>query len=134
MKALAKVIALVLMAILAVPTLLAPLASAGGYNTLSIRTFSDGNSGVLMQFPQAGKQNTSISMDIDSVVFNASVDASSQPFTPGGLDYPTNPYIDIGADGTKEWGYSGLLTVEPEGRREGSSFESFLEAMRTLKT
>jgi len=33
----------------------------------------------------------------------------------------------------KEWGYLGLLTVEPEGRRDGSLFESFLEAMHTLK-
>jgi hypothetical protein len=33
----------------------------------------------------------------------------------------------------KEWKYSGLLTVEPEGRRDGSLFERFLEAMRTLK-
>jgi hypothetical protein len=33
----------------------------------------------------------------------------------------------------KEWGYLGLLTVEPEGGNDGASFESFLEAMRTLK-
>ncbi len=34
----------------------------------------------------------------------------------------------------KKWGYSGLLTVEPEGRIDGSLFEKFLEAMHTLKT
>jgi hypothetical protein len=34
----------------------------------------------------------------------------------------------------KEWRYSSLLTVEPEGRIDGSLFESFLEAMHTLKT
>ena len=33
----------------------------------------------------------------------------------------------------KDWGYSGLLTVEPEGRKDGSLFERFLEAMQTLK-
>jgi sugar phosphate isomerase/epimerase len=33
-----------------------------------------------------------------------------------------------------EWGYSGLLTVEPEGKRDGSLFERFVEAMHTLKT
>jgi sugar phosphate isomerase/epimerase len=33
----------------------------------------------------------------------------------------------------KEWGYSGLLTIEPEGRRDGSLFEGFIKAMRTLK-
>lgn len=33
----------------------------------------------------------------------------------------------------KEWGYSGLLTVEPEGRRDGSMSENFLQAMRSLK-
>jgi sugar phosphate isomerase/epimerase len=33
-----------------------------------------------------------------------------------------------------KWGYSGLLTVEPEGKRDGSLFVRFLEAMHTLKT
>ena len=108
MNTLARSIALALVALMAVPTLFAPVASAGDYNTLSMRTFSDGNSGILMQFPQAGKQTATINMDVDSVVFNASVDASPLPYTPGGLDYPTDPYIDIGADGTKEWGYSGI--------------------------
>ncbi len=32
-----------------------------------------------------------------------------------------------------EWGYSGLFTVEPDGPREESLFQSFLEAMRSLK-
>lgn len=32
-----------------------------------------------------------------------------------------------------EWKYAGLLTVEPEGRIEGSMFKSFLEAMRSLR-
>jgi|GEM_PF-2936194 len=108
MKALSNIIALALVALMIVPTVLAPCASAGSYSTLQMRTFSDGSSGVLMQFPSAGKQDTSVNLDINSVVFNASVDASPLPYTPGGLDYPTNPYIDIGADGTKEWSYSGL--------------------------
>jgi hypothetical protein len=34
----------------------------------------------------------------------------------------------------KQWKYSGLLTVEPEGEREGPLFKRFLEAMRTLNT
>jgi len=33
----------------------------------------------------------------------------------------------------KTWGYSGLLTVEPEGRIDGSLFKGFLQAMRSLK-
>lgn len=33
-----------------------------------------------------------------------------------------------------DWMYSGLLTVEPEGRRDGSLFRSFVQAMRSLKT
>jgi sugar phosphate isomerase/epimerase len=33
----------------------------------------------------------------------------------------------------KEWGYSGLLTLEPEGRIDSSEFENFLHAMRSLK-
>jgi hypothetical protein len=32
----------------------------------------------------------------------------------------------------KTWGYSGLLTVEPEGRIDGSLFKGFLQAMRSL--
>jgi hypothetical protein len=31
-----------------------------------------------------------------------------------------------------DWKYSGLLTVEPEGRIDGSLFRSFLQAMRSL--
>jgi hypothetical protein len=33
----------------------------------------------------------------------------------------------------KTWGYSGLLTVEPEGRIDESLFISFLQAMRSLE-
>jgi hypothetical protein len=32
-----------------------------------------------------------------------------------------------------DWKYSGLLTVEPEGRIDGSLYRSFLQAMRSLK-
>jgi sugar phosphate isomerase/epimerase len=32
-----------------------------------------------------------------------------------------------------DWKYSGLLTVEPEGRIDGSLFRSFLRAMRSLR-
>jgi len=32
-----------------------------------------------------------------------------------------------------EWGYSGLLTVEPDGPKDESLFQSFLEAMASLK-
>ena len=32
-----------------------------------------------------------------------------------------------------DWEYSGLLTVEPEGRIDGSLFRSFIEAMHSLK-
>lgn len=32
-----------------------------------------------------------------------------------------------------DWGYRGLLTVEPEGKIEGSFFENFLQAMRSLR-
>jgi hypothetical protein len=108
MKALARYIAVALVALMIGPALFAPSVSAREYSTLSMRTFTDGNSGILMQFPQAGKQTATVNMDVDSVVFNASVDVSPFPYTPGGLDYPTDPYIDIGADGTKEWGYSGI--------------------------
>jgi hypothetical protein len=33
----------------------------------------------------------------------------------------------------EKWRYSGLLTVEPEGRIDGSLFRSFLQAMLSLK-
>lgn len=32
------------------------------------------------------------------------------------------------------WKYSGLLTVEPEGKRDTSLFNSFVKAMKSLKT
>lgn len=31
------------------------------------------------------------------------------------------------------WGYQGLFTVEPEGNRDSSLFDSFVKAMRTLR-
>lgn len=34
----------------------------------------------------------------------------------------------------KEWKYSGLLTVEPEGKRDRSLFSSFVNAMKSLRT
>jgi len=33
----------------------------------------------------------------------------------------------------KEWSYSGLFTVEPDGPKDETLFQSFLEAMRSLK-
>jgi hypothetical protein len=33
-----------------------------------------------------------------------------------------------------QWKYSGLLTVEPEGKRDKSLFRSFVKAMRSLST
>jgi hypothetical protein len=33
-----------------------------------------------------------------------------------------------------DWGYSGLLTLEPEGPLDRSNMDSFLEAMRSLRT
>jgi hypothetical protein len=108
MKAFARIVAVALVALMIVPAFFTNSASARGYSTLQMRTFSDGSTGILMSHPEAWKDSTSINMDVDSVVFNASVDATGLPYTPGGLDYPTDPYIDIGADGTKEWGYSGI--------------------------
>jgi len=32
------------------------------------------------------------------------------------------------------WEYSGLLTVEPEGKRDKSLFSSFVKAMQSLRT
>lgn len=33
----------------------------------------------------------------------------------------------------RDWKYAGLLTVEPEGKIDGSMFRNFIEAMRSLK-
>ncbi|MEM3746829.1 MAG: hypothetical protein QXN67_05100 [Thermoproteota archaeon] len=34
----------------------------------------------------------------------------------------------------KDWKYQGLLTMEPDGRFDSSSFHNFIEAMKTLRT
>ncbi|MEM2930455.1 MAG: hypothetical protein QW797_06305 [Thermoproteota archaeon] len=33
-----------------------------------------------------------------------------------------------------DWKYQGLLTMEPDGRFDGSRFHNFIEAMKTLRT
>lgn len=33
-----------------------------------------------------------------------------------------------------DWKYQGLLTMEPDGRFDSSSFHNFIEAMKTLRT
>jgi len=104
----AKVVALVLVALMALPAFMSPHASAGMYPTLRMRNFGGGDTQSVLSFAQGGKQQTGIQMDINSYVFNASVDVMPGPYTTGGLDYPLSPTLDIGADGTTEWGYSGL--------------------------
>lgn len=34
----------------------------------------------------------------------------------------------------EDWGYRGLLTIEPEGRLDSSCFNNFVEATKTLRT
>jgi hypothetical protein len=103
-----KVLALALAALLAMGPLLAPQAGAQSYPTTTLKTFKDGHISEVMNFIKAGKQSTGVELDQNSVVFNASMVASSKAWTPDGFDYPRDPYIDIGGDGTKDWAYSGL--------------------------
>ena len=103
-----KVLALTVVALLSVCPMFLPQASARTYPTTIMRTFKDGNITENMDFTGPGKQTTRVRMDEDSVVFNATVQASPRALTLGGLDYPRAPSIDLGSDGTKDWAYSGL--------------------------
>lgn len=104
----AKFLAFALVALMALPAFMAPQASAGMYPTLRMRNFGGGESSAVLSFSEKGKQQTGIQMDVNSYVFNASVDVLPRPYTAGGLDYPRGPTLDIGADGTVDWAYSGL--------------------------
>jgi hypothetical protein len=108
MKQLVKVAALALVALMALPPFITPLASAGTYTYSHLTTFDGGDTTAVLSFQQAGKLQTGVTMDVNSAIFNASVDAHPESYTPGGLDYPINPAIDIGADGTNDWAYNGI--------------------------
>jgi hypothetical protein len=58
--------------------------------------------------PGVTDDSTSITLPHDAQVVNASLELTALPATPGGTDYPLGPSLDIGADGTVDWAYSGF--------------------------
>ena len=50
------------------------------------------------------------------------------------LDHSTISFYQAQETIKNKWKYPGLLTVEPEGLKDSSSLESFLKAMRSLRT
>ena len=74
-----------------------------------VRTF-DGNFSERTVFLQPGTTDDSaaITLPTNAQVVNASVELTGLPATPGGTDYPLDPTLDIGADGTVDWAYSGF--------------------------
>jgi hypothetical protein len=53
------------------------------------------------------------------------------------LDHPGFDFYEVLKRIRNNWGYEGLLTMEPDGTVEGSfdrsRFHSFIEAMKTLR-
>ena len=58
--------------------------------------------------PGTTDDSTSITLPGNAQVVNASVELTALPHTRGGTDYPLDPSLDIGADGTVDWAYSGF--------------------------
>jgi len=103
-----RILAVSIVALLAFAPMMGTPTSADDYVTLYLKTFHNGEYQATLSFLQEGALRTNVELDPMAVVFNASVNATSGAYTPGGFDYPTDPYIDIGADGDIEWAYSGL--------------------------
>jgi hypothetical protein len=58
--------------------------------------------------PGTTDDSIAVTLPGNAQVVNASLELSALPFTPGGSDYPLGPSLDIGADGTVDWAFSGF--------------------------
>jgi hypothetical protein len=84
-------------------------AQPGVRNVFNIIEF-DGNLSqrTILLRPDAADISTSITLPDDAQVVNASMELTGLPAPPGGTDHPLDPALDIGADGTLDWAYSGF--------------------------
>ena len=57
--------------------------------------------------PGVADDSVSLTLPSNALVLNASMTISALPHTEGGTDYPLEPQMDIGADGTVEWAFKG---------------------------
>lgn len=103
-----RLVALATVGLMVLAPFLGAPGSAEGYDTFFLNDFKTGDHRSVLSFAEGGKLTTGMEMDPLSVIFNATVNATSDEYTPSGLDYPLNPYIDIGADGVIDWQFSGL--------------------------
>lgn len=58
--------------------------------------------------PGASNDSATITLPANAQVVNASMELSSLPYTDGGIDYPVDPRMDVGADGDIEWAFGGF--------------------------
>jgi hypothetical protein len=87
-------------------TILSPLILATP-PTINLTKFSDDTTEKVISFPGGGGYDESAALEFPkkAVVTEASFNVSTVPDALG--NYPTKPYIDVGADGDHEWGFYG---------------------------
>ncbi len=99
------------MALLLLAGLLPPGGSSqpGGKSVFEVQAF-DGNlsEGTVRFEPGTTDDSLAITLPGNAQVVNASLELTALPDTPGGTDYPLGPALDIGADGTIDWAFSGF--------------------------
>jgi hypothetical protein len=73
-------------------------------------TSYDGGLSEMVVDLEPGDYNDSVKLTLPSnaLVINASMELGAMPHTPGGVDYPLEPKMDIGADGSVEWAFKGF--------------------------
>ncbi|MBM4248257.1 MAG: hypothetical protein FJ149_02255 [Euryarchaeota archaeon] len=91
---------------------LAPVGGStqpGGKSIFEVRAFDGNLTGSTVRLePGTTDDSVSITLPSNAQVINASLELSALPYTPGGTDYPLDPTLDIGADGTVDWAFSGF--------------------------
>jgi hypothetical protein len=96
--------------VLAVPGLW-PAGAASPPNVRSVFAVSsfDGNisSSEVALSPGSADDTTTVTLPSDAQVMNASMELTGRPYTAGGVDYPQEPALDIGADSGVDWAFRG---------------------------
>lgn len=93
--------ALVLVVLMLIASFPAQLASAD-----TAKTFSDGKTAETLTYNAVGKATVNVSVPDDAAVKKAGFDIDSQELAPG-QGYPMDVTVDVGADGSTEWAFTG---------------------------
>jgi len=95
-------------------------------NTIEPGTLESGN----ITFSSAGSDTSyHFNLSKNATVFSASMNVTGYPYDTGyGLQYPTNPSIDVGNDGDSDWNYTGVYNFTNRTLDFSSEIQDFLDS------